>query len=56
MPKPLTGSILTRRFADDTLIVDVKIRGELEAPAEIHVAAQRLQRFIGQAHGGVGVG
>ncbi len=28
MPKPLTGSILTRRLADDTLVVDVKIRSE----------------------------
>ena len=28
MPKPLSGSILTRRLADDTLIVDVKIRSE----------------------------
>ena len=28
MPKPLSGSILTRRLADDTLIVDVKIRTE----------------------------
>ena len=28
MPKPLSGSILTRRLADDTLVVDVKIRSE----------------------------
>ena len=28
MPKPLSGSILTRRLADDTLVVDVKIRAE----------------------------
>ena len=28
MPKPLSGSILTRRLADDTLVVDVKIRDE----------------------------
>ena len=28
MPKPLCGSILTRRLADDTLVVDVKIRTE----------------------------
>ena len=28
MPKPLSGSILTRRLADDTLVVDVKIRTE----------------------------
>jgi integrase len=28
VPKPLTGSILTRRLADDTLVVDVKIRSE----------------------------
>jgi integrase len=28
MPKPLSGSLLTRRLADDTLIVDVKIRSE----------------------------
>jgi hypothetical protein len=26
--KPLSGSILTRRLADDTLVVDVKIRTE----------------------------
>jgi hypothetical protein len=29
VPRPLSGSILTRRLADDTLVVDVKIRGEL---------------------------
>ena len=29
MARPLSGSILTRRLADDTLVVDVKIRGEL---------------------------
>ena len=28
MPRPLSGSILKRRLADDTLVVDVKIRGE----------------------------
>jgi integrase len=28
LPKPLSGSILTRRLADDTLVVDVKIRDE----------------------------
>jgi integrase len=28
VPKPLSGSILTRRLADDTLVVDVKIRAE----------------------------
>jgi integrase len=28
VPKPLSGSILTRRLADDTLVVDVKIRTE----------------------------
>ena len=28
MPKPLSGSILTRRLVDDTLVVDVKIRTE----------------------------
>jgi hypothetical protein len=28
VPKPLSGSILTRRLADDTLIVDAKIRSE----------------------------
>ena len=28
MPKPLSGSILNRRLADDTLVVDVKIRTE----------------------------
>ena len=28
MPKPLSGSVLTRRFVDDTLVVDVKIRRE----------------------------
>jgi integrase len=29
VPRPLSGSILTRRLSDDTLVVDVKIRGEL---------------------------
>lgn len=29
MPRPLSGSILTRRLADDTLVVDVKIRNKL---------------------------
>jgi hypothetical protein len=28
VPRPLSGSILTRRLADDTLVVDVKIRGQ----------------------------
>jgi hypothetical protein len=28
VPKPITGSVLTRRLADDTLVVDVKIRTE----------------------------
>ena len=28
MPKPLSVSIVTRRLADDTLVVDVKIRNE----------------------------
>jgi hypothetical protein len=28
VPKPFSGSILTRRLADDTLFVDVKIRTE----------------------------
>ena len=46
MPRPLSGSILKRRLADDTLVVDVKIRGERRTLGPVSAWSERRARNL----------
>ena len=46
MPRPLSGSILKRRLADDTLVVDVKIRGERRTLGPVSAWSEKRARNL----------
>ena len=51
MPRPLSGSILKRRLADDTLVVDVKIRGERRTLGPVSTWSEKRARNLELAAG-----
>jgi len=46
VPRPLSGSILKRRLADDTLVVDVKIRGERRTLGPVSTWSEKRARNL----------
>ena len=46
MPRPLSGSILKRRLANDTLVVDVKIRGERRTLGPVSTWSEKRARNL----------